>query len=76
MRKEVPILADLIRGVKVKSGILNRMKKKNKIKKSDDLAPLKETIKQKVQLKAPMMKRYSTEERNSTDRKTLLKQTK
>ena len=58
LREEVSILVDLIRGVKVKSGILDRMKKKNKMKKSDDLAPLKETIKQKIQLKAPMMTQY------------------
>ena len=30
LREEVSILVDLIRGVKVKSGILDRMKKKNK----------------------------------------------
>ena len=28
------------------------------MKTSDDLTPLKETIKHKIQLKAPMMKRY------------------
>ena len=58
LREEVSILVDLIRGVKVKSGILDRMKKKNKMKKSDDLAQLKETIKQKIQLKAPMINQY------------------
>ena len=34
------------------------MKKKYKMKKLDDLALLKETLKQKIQLKAPRMKPY------------------
>ena len=48
LRGEVPILDELIRGVKVKSRILNRMKKKYQMKKLDDLIPLKETLKQKI----------------------------
>ena len=51
-RGEVSILDELIRGVKVKSRILNRMKKKYEMKNFEDLAPLKETLKQKFQLKA------------------------
>ena len=39
------ILDELIRGVKVKSRIVNKMKKKYKMKKLDDLTPLKETLK-------------------------------
>ena len=34
------------------------MKKKYKMKKLDDLTLLKVTLKQKIQLKAPRMKRY------------------
>ena len=52
------ILDELMRGVKVKSRILNTMKKKYKIKKSDDLTPLKETLKQKIELKAEKLRRY------------------
>ena len=52
------ILDELIRGVKVKSRILNRMKKKYKSKKLDELTPLKETLKLKIQLKAQRMRRY------------------
>ena len=52
------ILDGLMRGVKVKSRILNTMKKKYKIKKSDDLTPLKETLKQKIELKAEKLRRY------------------
>ena len=48
LRGEVAILDELIRGVKVKSRILNRMKKKYQMKKLDDLIPLKETLKQKI----------------------------
>ena len=48
LRGEVTILGELIRGVKVKSRILNRMKKKYQMKKLDDLIPLKETLKQKI----------------------------
>ena len=48
LRGEVTILDELIRGVKVKSRILNRMKKKYQMKKLDDLIPLKETLKQKI----------------------------
>ena len=53
---EVSILHELIRGVKVKSRILNRMKKKYKMKKLDNLTPLKETLKQKIQLKPQRMR--------------------
>ena len=34
------------------------MKKNIIMKKLDDLTPLKETLKQKIQLKAPMLKRH------------------
>ena len=57
LRGEVLILDELIRVVKVKSRILNRMKKNYKMKNFEDLAPLKETLKQKIQLKAERMKR-------------------
>ena len=58
LRGEVSILDELMRGVKVKSRILNTMKKKDKIKKSNDLTPLKETLKQKIELKAQRLRRY------------------
>ena len=45
LRGEVSILHELMRGVKVKSIILNRMKKKYKMKNFEELAPLKETLK-------------------------------
>ena len=40
------------------------MKKNYNMKKLDDLTPLKETLKQKIQLKAQRMKRY--EKKNET----------
>ena len=46
------VLDVLIRGVKVKLRIVNRMKKKYKMKKLDDFTPLKETLKQKIQSQA------------------------
>ena len=58
LRGEVSILDELMRGVKVKSRILNTMKKKYKIKNSDDLTPLKETLKQKIELKVQRLRRY------------------
>ena len=58
LRGEVSILHELIRGVKVKSRILNRMKEKYKMKKLDNLTPLKETLKQKIQLKPQRMRWY------------------
>ena len=58
LRGELSILDELMRGVKVKSRILNTMKKKYKIKKSDDLTPLKETLKQKIELKVQRLRRY------------------
>ena len=51
------IFDELIRAVKVKSRILNRMKKKYIMKKLDDSTPQKETLKQKNQLKAQRMRR-------------------
>ena len=51
-------LDELIRGVKVKSRILKKMKKKYKMKKLDDLTLLKETLKQKIQFKVQRMRRY------------------
>ena len=47
-----------MRGVKVKSRILNKMKVKYEKKKSDDLTRLKETLKQKIQLKVLRMRKY------------------
>ena len=64
LRGQVSILDVLIRQVKVKQKILNRMKKNYNMKKLDDLTPLKETLKQKIQLKAQRMKRY--EKKNET----------
>ena len=58
LRGKVSILDELITGVKVKSRILNGMKKKYKMKNFEHLAPLKETLKQKIQLKAQRMRRY------------------
>ena len=58
LRGEVSILNELIRVVKVKSKILNRTKKIYKMKNFEDLAPLKETLKQKIQLKAQRTRRY------------------
>ena len=58
LRGEVLILDEFIRGVKVKARILNRMKKKYKMKNFEDLALLKETLKQKIQLKAQRMRWY------------------
>ena len=57
LRGEVSIFDELIRAVKVKSRILNRMKKKYIMKKLDDSTPQKETLKQKNQLKAQRMRR-------------------
>ena len=58
LRGEMSILDELIRTVKVKSRILNRMKRKYKMKNFEDLAPLKENQKQKIQLKSQRMRRY------------------
>ena len=75
--REVSILDELTRGVKVKSRILNRMKKKYQMKKLDDVTPLKETLKQKTQLKSQRIRWYENRKKiNSTDRATLLQQTK
>ena len=57
LRGEVSIFDELIRAVKVKSRILNRIKKKYIMKKLDDSTPQKETLKQKNQLKAQRMRR-------------------
>ena len=57
LKGEVSIFDELIRAVKVKSRILNRMKKKYIMKKLDDSTPQKETLKQKNQLKAQRMRR-------------------
>ena len=57
LRGEVSIFDESIRAVKVKSRILNRMKKKYIMKKLDDSTPQKETLKQKNQLKAQRMRR-------------------
>ena len=66
------ILDKLTIGVKVKSRILNKM---NKIKELNDLTPLKETIKQNVQLKAQRMRRYEKRTKFYKQNSTL-KQTK
>ena len=57
IRGEVAILDELLRCVKVKSRKLNKMKKKYAMKKREDLPPLKETLKQKFQLKAQRIPR-------------------
>ena len=75
MRGEVPIPNEMITRVKVKSGILNRIKKKYRMKKLDDFTPLKETLKQKIQLKAQSM-RHMKKERNFTDTTIFLTQAK
>ena len=64
-----------MRGVKVKSRILNKMKVKYEKKKSDDLTRLKETLKQKIQLKVLRMRKYEKQQ-NSTNRTTPSKETK
>ena len=56
--RKVAILDELLRGVKVKSRKRNKMKKKYAMKKREDLPPLKETLKQKIQLKARRICRY------------------
>ena len=53
LRGEVSIFDELIRAVKVKSRILNRMKKKYIMKKLDDSTPQKETLKQKKSVESP-----------------------
>ena len=58
IRGEVAILDELLRGVKLKSRKLNKMKKKYAMKKREDL---KETLKQKIQLKAQRIRRYEKE---------------
>ena len=58
IRGEVAILNELLRGVKVKSRKLNKMKKKYAMKNREDLPPLMETLKQKIQLKAQRIRRY------------------
>ena len=72
LREELSILDKLTIGVKVKSRILNKM---NKIKELNDLTPLKETIKQNVQLKAQRMRRYEKRTKFYKQNSTL-KQTK
>ena len=57
IRGEVAILDELLRCVKVKSRKLNKMKKKYAMKKREGLPPLKETLKQKFQLKAQRIPR-------------------
>ena len=55
------IIKIIIITVKVKSRMLSRMKNKYKMKKLDHLTPLtqlKDTLKQKIQLKAQSMRRY------------------
>ena len=48
IRGEISILDELLRGIKVKSRKLNKMKKKFAMKKQEGLPPLKETLKQKI----------------------------
>ena len=53
------------------------MKKKYQMKKLDDVTPLKDTLKQKIQLKFQRIRWYENrKEINSTDRAALLQQTK
>ena len=63
IRKEVTILDELLRCVKVKSRKLNKMKKKYAMKKLKDLPSMKETLKQKVQLKAKNLSKNSPKNR-------------
>ena len=71
LRGKVSILDELIRGVKVKSIILNRMKKKYKLKKLDGLTPLKETLKQKTQLKTQTVCSYNVKELLARNRRDI-----
>ena len=57
IREAVAILDELLRRVKVKSRKLNKMKKKYALKKPEDLSPLKEILKQKINLKAQRTRR-------------------
>ena len=57
LQGEVSILDELIRIQNRILNRMNRMKKNYKMKNFEDLAPLKETLKQKIQLKAQRMRR-------------------
>ena len=57
IRGEVAIFDELLRCVKVKSRKVNKIKKKHAMKKREDLPLLKETLKQKFQLKAQRIPR-------------------
>ena len=56
MKGEVSIIEEILRSMKIKSGKLSRMKKYS-MKKTDELPSLKETLKQKIQLKEQRIRR-------------------
>ena len=58
LRGKVPIPNELITRVKVKSGILNRIKKKYRMKKLDDFTPLERDSKTKDSIESPKYETY------------------
>ena len=48
----------MLRAVKIKSRKLSKMKKKYPMKKTEELPPLKETLKLKIQLKEQRIRKY------------------
>ena len=69
----MPIPNELITRVKVKSGILNRIKKKYRMKKLDDFTPLERDSKTKDSIESPKYETYE-KERNFKDTTTFLTQ--
>ena len=69
MRGELSILTELQRGVNVKGKACRTMKRKYKIEK-DNINTVKETIKQRMQLKAQRLRRY--EKRNKFYRQNMI----
>ena len=63
MRAEISVLEEVSRGSKVKSGKVTKLKRKYKIRELEDIPPIKETLKQKVQAKAQHMRRYEKREK-------------
>ena len=57
-RGKLIIFDELLRGVEVKSRKLYKMKKKYAMKKREDLPPLNETLKQKIQIKGQRIRSY------------------
>ena len=58
IRREVFIIKVILRGVKIKPRKLNKMNKNYLMKKTDDQAPLKKALKQKIQPKVQRIRRY------------------